>query len=73
VRSGREGRGAVARGLRNGAADTDAVGTEFTIGVEFKVMTEEDIGIDRDAGRGEAGISNCMVPPTRPGGSGDKA
>lgn len=63
----------VARVLRNGVADTDAFGTEFTIGVEFKVMTEEDIGIDRDVGREQTGISNCMLPPTRPGGSGDKA
>jgi hypothetical protein len=35
-------------------------------------MTEEDIGTDRDMGMGEAGISNCKLPPTRPGGSGDK-
>lgn len=63
----------VARVLWNGVADTDAIGAEFTSGVEFKVMTEEDMGIERDVGRGEAGISNCMLPPTRPGGSGDKA
>lgn len=63
----------VVRVPRNGVADTDAFGTEFTSGVEFKFMTEEDIGIDRDVGRAEAGISNCMLPPTRPGGSGDKA
>jgi hypothetical protein len=73
VRSGREGRGVVARVLRNGVADTEEFGAEFTSGVEFKVMTEEDIGVARDVGTGEAGISNCMLPPTRPGGSGDEA
>jgi hypothetical protein len=62
----------VGRVLRNGVADTDSFGTEFTSGVEFKVMTE-DTGIDTDVGMGEAGISNCMLSPTRPAGSGDKA
>lgn len=71
VRSGREGRGVIARELRNGVADTVGLGTEVTSGVEFGVKIE--VGVDRDAGRGEAGTSNGKLPPTRPCGDGDKA
>jgi hypothetical protein len=71
VRSGREGRGAVARELRNGVADTVELGAEVTSAAEFGVKIE--VGADRDVGRGEAGTSNCKLPPTRPCGDGDKA
>jgi hypothetical protein len=73
VRSGREGRGVVAGMLRNGVADADRFGAELTSGKEFEVTIEEDMGMERDVGRGEAGTSNCMLPPARPGGGGDKA
>jgi hypothetical protein len=71
VSSGSEGRGVVTRVLRNALTDIDAFGAEFASVVEFWVITEEGMGVGRDVGRGEAGTSNCMLPPTRPGGGGD--
>jgi hypothetical protein len=73
VRSGREGRGAVTRVLRNAFTDTDGFGAGFASAAEFGVITEEATGVDKDVGKGEAGTSNCMLPPTRPAGGGDKA
>ena len=73
VRSGSEGRGVVTRVLRNAFTDIDGFGAEFASAVEFEVITEEGMGVDRDVGKGEAGTSNCMLPPTRPGGGGDEA
>jgi hypothetical protein len=73
VRSGSEGRGVATRVLRNAFTDIDASGAEFASVVEFGVISEEGMGVGTDVGKGEAGTSNCMLPPTRPGGGGDNA
>jgi hypothetical protein len=70
VRSGREGRGVAARELRYGVADEAGFVAEVASGVEFGAKIEA--GVDRDVGKEEAGTSDCMLPPTRPGGGGDK-
>jgi hypothetical protein len=62
----------VTRVLRNAFTDIDVFGEESARAVEFDVITE-GMGVDRDVGKGEVGTSNCMLPPTRPGGGGDEA
>jgi hypothetical protein len=67
VRSGCEGRGLVTGVL----TDIDVFGTGFARAVEFEVITEEGMEVDRDVGKRETGTYNCMLPPTHTGGGSD--